>query len=138
VPRIAPPPPPATNTPVATATPTLPDAVITGVRYDRGQIKQGEGFQIIVRARNNSGVFQPDTVVLCTVKPSGGNNVETSGNVGSLNGFEERDVFLNFITVNSGGGNNVTVDCAIDVNNLVAEINDGNNFFSISTPLLAP
>ena len=127
--------PPATPTPVATATPTLPDATIIGVRYDRGEIRQGEQFQIIVRVRNNSGVFLPDTQLLCTVKPA---NVERSSNIGGMNAFEERDIFLSPVTLDSGGGSNITVDCAIDVNRLVAEIDDNNNFFGITTPLLAP
>lgn len=126
--------PPATPTPVATATPNLPDATIVGVRYDRGEIRQGEDFQIIVRARNNSGVFLPETTMLCTVKPQGR---EVSANVGGLNAFEERDVVMS-LRLDSGGGSNVTVDCAIDVNNFVQETNDANNYFSITTPLLAP
>lgn len=132
VPRIAP---PATPTPTFTPTPSLPDATITGVRYDRGEIRQGEAFRIIVRVRNNSGVFLPDTQVLCTVAPSG---VERSGFVGSLNPFEERDLTLPELTLTSGGGANVTVNCAVDVNRLVAETDDNNNFFNITTPLRAP
>lgn len=132
VPRVSP---PATPTPIATATPTLPDVTITGLRYDRGQIKQGEAFQVIVTVRNNSGVFMPDTQLLCTIKPM---NVETSANTGSLNAFEQRDVFMPARTLTTGGGGNVTVDCAVDVNRLVAEIDDNNNFFSITTQLGAP
>ncbi len=127
--------PPATPTPIATATPDLPDAAITGIRYDRGEIRQGEQFQIIVRVRNNSGVFLPDTQLLCTVKPM---NIERSTNVGGMNAFEERDIFLSPVTLDSGGGSNIVVDCAIDINRLVAEIDDNNNFFGITTPLRAP
>ncbi len=126
--------PPATPTPIASPTPNLPDASIVGVRYDRGEIKEGEEFQIIVRARNNSGVFLPDTTVLCTIKPQGR---EVSANVGGLNAFEERDVAMS-IRINRGGGSNITVDCAIDVNNLVAETNESNNYFGITTLLRAP
>jgi len=132
VPRVSP---PATPTPIATATPTLPDVTITGLRYDRGQIKQGEAFQVIATVRNNSGVFMPDSQLLCTIKPM---NVETSANTGSLNAFEQRDVYLPARTLTTGGGGNVTVDCAVDVNRLVAEIDDNNNYFSITTQLLAP
>jgi hypothetical protein len=132
VPRVSP---PATPTPIATPTPVLPDVTITGLRYDRGQIRQGEAFQIIVTVRNTSGVFMPDTQLLCTIKPM---NVETSANTGSLNAFEQRDVVMPARTLTTGGGGNVTVDCAVDVNRLVAEIDDNNNYFSITTPLLAP
>lgn len=132
VPRVAP---PATPTPIATSTPALPDATITGVRYDRGQIKQGEAFQIIVTVRNNSGVPMPDVPVLCTIAPMG---AETSMSVGALNAFEQRDVYMPARTLTTGGGGNVTVNCAVDVNRIVAEIDDNNNYFSITTPLLAP
>lgn len=127
--------PPATPTPTASPTPSLPDATLIGIRYDRGEVRQDEEFQVIVRVRNNSGVSLPDTQVLCTVKPQ---NVERSSSVGVMNAFEERDVFLNPLTLTTGGGSNITVDCAIDVNRLVAEIDDNNNFFSITTPLRAP
>jgi uncharacterized protein YgiM (DUF1202 family) len=132
VPRIAP---PATPTPPFTATPALPDAILTGIRYDRGEIRQGEAFRIIVRVRNNSGVPLPDNQVLCTVAPAG---VERSGFVGVLNPFEERDITLPELVLNSGGGANVTVNCAVDVNRVVAETDDNNNFFSITTALRAP
>jgi uncharacterized protein YgiM (DUF1202 family) len=129
VPRIAP---PATPTPTFTPTPSMPDITLTGVRYDRGEIKQGEGFRIIVRVRNNSGVSVPDNQVLCTVAPSGS---ERSAFVGTLNAFEERDVTLPELTLNSGGGANITVNCAVDVNRVVAETDENNNYFSITTPL---
>lgn len=132
VPRIAP---PATPTPTFTPTPSLPDVTLTGIRYDRGEIKQGEAFKIIVRVRNNSGIPLPDTQVLCTVAPSG---AERSGFVGALNPFEERELTLPELNLSSGGGANVTVNCAVDVNRLVAETDDNNNYFSITTPLRAP
>lgn len=132
VPRIAP---PATATPTFTPTPTTPDANLIGIRYDRGEIKQGEAFRIIVRVRNNSGAVLPDTQVLCSVAPGG---VERSGFVGALNPFEERDLTLPELTLNTGGGANITVNCAVDVNRLVAELDENNNFFSITTALRAP
>ncbi len=44
IPVMTPPQPTATPTPVATSTPTLPDATITNVRFDRTP-KQGEAFK---------------------------------------------------------------------------------------------
>lgn len=134
LPRIEPPPPPFTPTPLPSPTPDLPDAAILGIRYDRGEIRQGEAFQVIVRVRNNNAVTLPDVPVLCTFKPM---NQEVSALVGALGGFQEREIFMP-VTLNSGGGANVQVDCAVDVNNVVAETNVQNNFFSITTPLLAP
>jgi hypothetical protein len=127
--------PPATPTPIATPTPALPDAALIGIRYDRGEIRQGEQFQIIVRARNNSTITMPDTQILCTLRPV---NREVSANVGALAPFEERDIFMPPLTLDSGGGGNITVDCAIDVNRLIPELNEENNYFSITTPLRAP
>jgi subtilase family serine protease len=40
--------------------------------------------------------------------------------------------------LDTGGGNNVTLECGIDPNNIVQELNNNNNFFSITTPLGMP
>jgi uncharacterized protein YgiM (DUF1202 family) len=127
-------PPPITPTPTLTPTPPLPDIAFTGLRYDRGAIKQGEAFQIIASVTNLTGVFMPDVPLLCTFRPQ---NVEFSTNVGGLNGFESRDVVMT-ARLDTGGGNNVTLECGIDPNNIVQELNNNNNFFSITTPLGMP
>lgn len=127
-------PPPVTPTPTITPTPPLPDIAFTGLRYDRGMIKQGEAFQIIASVTNLTGVFMPDVPLLCTFRPQ---NVEFSASVGGLNGFESRDVIMT-AQLNSGGGANVTLECGIDPNNTVPELNNNNNFFNITTPLGMP
>lgn len=126
--------PPVTPTPTVTPTPPLPDVAFVGLRYDRGAIKQGEAFQIIASVTNLTGVFMPDVPLLCTFRPQ---NVEFSASVGGLNGFESRDVVIT-ARLDSGGGNNVTLECGIDPNNIVPELNKANNFFSITTPLGNP
>lgn len=127
-------PPPVTPTPTITPTPPLPDIAFVGLRYDRGMIKQGEAFQIIASVTNLTGVFMPDVPLLCTFRPQ---NVEFSANVGGLNGFESRDVVMT-ARLDSGGGANVTLECGIDPNNIVPELNNTNNFFNITTPLGMP
>jgi uncharacterized protein YgiM (DUF1202 family) len=117
--------PPATPTPVATATPTLPDAIITNVRFDR-DIRQGQNFQVIITVRNESGVPLPRTTVACNFTPM---NKFYSTNVEGLGAFSQVDVAIT-ARLDEGGGKDVTVNCAVDVNNEVAEINDNNNFFN--------
>lgn len=132
VPYVAPPP---TSTPVATATPTLPDLAIVGVRFDRGEIRQGENFQVIVRVRNHNGVTMPNTQLLCTVRPY--TDVRISANVGEVNGHDERDIVMP-LRLDSGGGTDIQFECGVDVNREIAETNDDNNYFNITTRLLAP
>jgi len=127
-------PPPITPTPTASPTPPLPDVAFVGLRYDRGTIRQGEAFQIIVSATNLTGVPMPDVPVLCTFRPMG---VEFSASLGQLNGFESRDIAIT-ARLDTGGGGNVTLECAIDPNGIVQELTRANNFFNITTPLLAP
>lgn len=125
--------PPATPTPTASPTPMLPDAAIIGLRTDR-EIKQGESFQIIVTVRNNNTVVMPDVPVLCSIRPQ---NLEVSASVGQLNGFEQREVALP-IRIDSGGGSDIQIQCAVDVNNIVAETDENNNFSNISVRLNNP
>lgn len=127
--------PPATPTPIATATPALPDLAIVGVRFDRGEIRQGENFQVIVRVRNHNGVTMPNTQLLCTVRPYA--DVRISANVGEVNGFDERDIVMP-LRLDSGGGTDIKFECGVDVNREIAETNDDNNYFNLNTRLLAP
>jgi uncharacterized protein YraI len=117
--------PPATPTPIATATPTLPDAIITNVRFDR-DITEGEAFQLIITVRNESGVPLPRTNVACNFTPM---NEFFSTNVEGLGAFSQVDVAIT-ARLDEGGGDDVTANCAVDVNNEVAEINNNNNFFN--------
>jgi uncharacterized protein YgiM (DUF1202 family) len=137
LPRVAPPPVPAslpTNTPAATAVPSgLPDALITNVRFDR-TIKQGEAFQFIVTVRNESDVTLPGVSVACNFTPQ---NQFFSGNVGDIAPRSQIDAAVT-ARLDSGGGANTTANCAVDVNNLVAESNETNNFFNLTSALAAP
>jgi hypothetical protein len=125
--------PPATPTPIASPTPVLPDITITNVRFDR-QIKQGESFQTIVTVRNNSGVFMPRFSVACNFTPM---NQFFSTFIDGLGGFSQVDVALT-VRLDEGGGKDITANCAVDLNNLVAEIDEGNNFFNLTAKLNEP
>lgn len=125
--------PPATPTPVATATPELPDATITNVRFDR-DITEGENFQTIVTLRNNSGVFLPRVSVACNFTPMGD---LFSTFVDGVSGFGQVDVAIT-VRLDEGGGDNVTANCAVDLNNEVAEVNEQNNFFNLTERLDNP
>ncbi len=133
IPVMNPPQPTATPTPVATATPNLPDAMITNVRFDRTP-KQGETFQTIVTVVNQSGVPLPGISVACNFTPM---NIFVNQFMISLMPFGQMDVSIP-VTLNTGGGGNVTANCAVDVNNLVAEISESNNFFNLTFTLAAP
>ena len=133
IPVMNPPQPTATPTPVATATPNLPDAMITNVRFDRTP-KQGETFQVIVTVVNQSGVPLPGVSVACNFTPM---NIFVNQFMISLMPFGQMDVPI-AVTLNTGGGGNVTANCAVDVNNLVAEISESNNFFNLTFTLAAP
>jgi uncharacterized protein YgiM (DUF1202 family) len=125
--------PPATPTPLATATPTLPDAIITNVRFDR-EIREGENFQLIVTVRNESGVPLPRTTVACNFTPM---NEFYSTNVEGLGAFSQVDVAMT-VRLDEGGGDDITANCAVDVNNEIAEINNNNNFFNRTERLRNP
>jgi hypothetical protein len=136
LPLFTPPPPPATPippTPTPPPAPTLPDGTITNVRFDRA-IRQGEAFQVIITVFNTTGVPMGPVVVACNFRPQ---NAFFSAQLGGLGGFTQQDVALT-ARLDSGGGAPTTADCAIDVNNLIPEVNEGNNFFSLTTTLLAP
>ncbi len=138
VPLVSPPPPPSnpqpTTAPGATSTPTggsgLPDAQITSVRFDRTLV-QGQPFQIFITVRNESAVALPGVAVACNFTPQ---NQFFSGFAGGLAAFSQVDVAIT-AQLDSGGGGNTTANCAVDVNNLVAESNEANNFFNITVAL---
>ncbi len=125
--------PPFTPTPPATATPTLPDAVIANVRFDR-DITEGEAFNVIVTVRNDTGVFLPRVSVACNFTPM---DEFFSTFVEGVGGFSQVDVSM-VARLDEGGGDDVTANCAVDVNNLVAEVNENNNFFNRTEELDNP
>ncbi len=135
VPSISPPPPP-TFTPSPTPTPTpqpLPDAVITSVRFDPAPV-QGQPFHAIVTVFNLSPSALPRVSVACNFTPQ---NVYISDYLNGLNGFQQQDLSLN-VQLNDGGGSDFTAHCAVDVNNLVTEISENNNFFNLTGSLANP
>ena len=125
--------PPATPTPVATATPQLPDLSITGVRFDR-DIKQGQNFQVIVTVRNLTGVVAPRFSVACNFTPQ---DEFFSTFIDGLGGNAQLDVSM-VARLDDGGGENTTANCAVDVNQLVAEVSDSNNFGNVTQNLDNP
>lgn len=136
VPPLNPPPPPtptATPTPLATATPTLPDATILSVRFDPAP-KQGESFGVYVTVLNWSSSALPRVSVACNFAPM---NAFFNQFLGGLAPFSQIDVLIP-ATLTSGGGASFTAQCAVDVNNLVPELNEANNFMSLSAVLGAP
>jgi hypothetical protein len=106
---------------------------VTNVRFDRA-IRQGEPFQVIVTVFNASSVPMGPVVIACNFRPQ---NAFFSLQLPGLGGFTQQDVALT-ARLDSGGGAPTTADCAIDVNNLIAEVNENNNFFSLTTTLLPP
>ncbi len=133
LPRIFPPPPPFTPIPPTATLAPLPDATITNVRFDRSLV-QGQPFQFIVTVFNASSQPLPEISVACNFTPQ---NQLFSTTLPSLAGNSQIDVAVT-AQLNSGGGANTTANCAVDVNNLVAELNESNNFFNLTAPLAAP
>ncbi|MBI1255929.1 MAG: hypothetical protein GC204_00520 [Chloroflexi bacterium] len=133
VPLVAPPMPTATPTPTATATPVnLPDATIANVRLDvSGTLHTNQAFNFIVTVTNNSPSYLPAVTVACNVTP---HNEFFSTTLGGLPPFGQTDVTIPAKLV-TGGGETVTANCAVDVNNLVSEANESNNYYSLSFPL---
>lgn len=134
LPRVSPPPVPATATPIPTATPSLPDLTIGNVRFDRN-IVQGQAFQTIVTVVNNSpvAITQPISVA-CNFRPM---STFVSSTLSGLGAFSQVDVAIT-TQLNTGGGGNITAECAVDVNNNIAETNEGNNFFNLTSVLATP
>ncbi len=141
LPQINPPPRPVTlptNIPAAGATATaapatgLPDAIITNLQYDR-TIIQGQPFQFFLTIRNESDVALPGVIGACNFTPQ---NQLFSGSIGGLGARSQVSLAVT-AQLDSGGGSNTTANCAVDVNNLVTESNEGNNFFNL-TSLLSP
>lgn len=133
IPFVDPPPIPATPTPVPPTAAPFPDATISNVRFDRA-IKQNESFQVIVTVYNNSAVSLPQVTVACNFTPM---NAFFSAPLGGLGPFSQIDVAI-VAQLTSGGGSNVTANCAVDVNNLVQETNEQNNYFNLTSFLAAP
>jgi len=136
VPLATPAPQVATSAPAATLTPTpggLPDATISNVRFDR-EIKQGQAFQIIVTVFNPSTIVLPGVSVACNFTPM---NTLFSATIGGLNPGAQIDVAIT-AQLDSGGGANVTANCAVDLNNAVAELNEENNYYNLTAFLQAP
>jgi uncharacterized protein YraI len=142
VPQITPPRPTATPTSIPTATPNpvstaippdtsaLPDASIANIRTQKTQtiLYQGVPFTIIVTVVNNSAVALPAVSVACNYTPM---NIFFSTTLSGLPPFGQTEVTIP-AQLDSGGLQTVTANCAVDVNNLVAESNESNNFSSLS------
>ena len=125
--------PPATPTPVATPTPELADLTITGVRFDR-DIEEGESFNVIVTVLNQTTISVPRFSVACNFTPQ---DEFFSTFVDSLAGSTQMDVSI-VVQLDEGGGDDTTANCAVDVNNLIPETREDNNFFNITTELDEP
>ncbi|MDX2160364.1 MAG: CARDB domain-containing protein [bacterium] len=138
LPLIAPPPPPVvqpTAVPTATAVPvsTQPDAALSNIRFDRS-LRQGEAFQIFVTVSNFGGAALNGAVIACNFTPQ---NQLFAATAGTVNPGTQIDVAIT-ARLDSGGGQNTTANCAADVNNLIAESNEGNNFASVTVALANP
>lgn len=127
VPAVSPPPVPVapTATPVPVA--QQPDAVLTNVRFDRDLV-MGQNFQIFATVRNDGGVTLPDTTVACNFTPV---NQIFSSPLGALAPGQQVDVVIT-ARLDAGGNSNVTANCAVDLNNLIAEVNENNNYFNLT------
>ncbi len=140
VPQVAPPPPPATPTPIASATPVasavptnLPDASIVKLHLDDAQdqgdfLYLGHPYHIFVTVANNSPFALPAVTLACNFSPI---NSFFSANLAGLPPFAQSEVAIPF-QLDTGANQTVTAQCAVDVNNLVAETDESNNFASLS------
>lgn len=133
LPRIAPPPVPFTPTPPPPTAAPLPDALIVGVRFDR-EIIQGQPFQVIVTVRNESSQAIGPVAVACNFTPQ---NQLFSAPLDGLGPFAQIDIAIT-AQLDSGGGANTTANCAVDLNNVAAELNEANNYFNLTGFLRAP
>lgn len=133
IPFVDPPPVPATPTPIPPTASPLPDMTITAVSFDR-PIKQGEAFQILITVFNTSTIGVGPFSVACNFTPQ---NSFFSSQVNALSGNTQITVAIT-AQLNSGGGANTTANCAVDVNNLVPEGNETNNFFNLTSVLAPP
>lgn len=132
LPLVAPPPVPtlaATAVP-PTAVASLPDAALTNVRFDR-ELHVNQPFQIFLTLVNTSPVALPPIAVACNFTPM---NQIFSVTTGGLAGNSQVDVAIT-AQLTSGGGANVTANCAADLNNLVAETNESNNYYNVTVML---
>lgn len=133
IPFVDPPPVPATATPIPPTASPLPDLTISSVRFDR-PIKEDENFQVFVTVFNNSANGVGPFSVACNFTPQ---NTFVSSQVNSLGGFTQIDVAIT-ARLETGGGANTTANCAVDVNNLIPEANETNNFFNLTSVLAPP
>ncbi|MFZ4827449.1 MAG: SH3 domain-containing protein [Phototrophicaceae bacterium] len=123
--------PPASPTPLATATPIptpaptlspFSDGIITGMSVDR-EIKQGESFQLFVTVQNVGGDVYRDNTLFCNIEPM---NAEASQVIGSLQPNEMR-TYTFTMSLASGAGTTVRIICATDFLQNIVEGNDTNN-----------
>ncbi len=124
---------PGQPTPTSPPASGLPDAVLADVRFDRPLVS-GQAFQIFLTVRNDGPVGMPSVPVACNFTPMG---AFFSTEVGALGPGERRDVAIT-ARLDFAGGINVTANCAVDVNNVVQESNEANNFFNVTTFLANP
>ncbi len=133
IPFVNPPPLPTPIPPTVTPTSSLPDAAITNVIFANPPV-QGSPFTTAVTVFNNSSVPLPETQVLCSFRVAGTIVSQATGYVPPLNPFTQIVVSVT-TTIGSGSGSPLIAECAVDVNNLIAELNENNNFFNITTTL---
>jgi hypothetical protein len=128
-------PPTLTPSPAPTITPTssLPDAALTNAIFTSPPV-QGSPFTIAVTVFNNSAVPLPETQVLCSFRVAGNIATQGSAYVPPLNPFTQIVVNIT-TTISSGSGSSLTAECAVDVNNIIQELNENNNFFNLTTTL---
>ena len=136
VPNVLPPASPtplATATPIPTPVPTLSpfaDGIITGMSVDR-EIKQGEAFQLFVTVQNVGGDVYRDNVLFCNVEPM---NAEMSQVVTPLQ-LNEMRTYTFTVNLASGAGTTVRIICATDFLQSIVEANDTNNTRRIDVPV---
>jgi uncharacterized protein YgiM (DUF1202 family) len=119
--------------PTATPAPSLPDAALTNIIFT-SQPVQGSPFTVAATVFNNSSVPLPETQVLCSFRVAGNIVAQASAYVPPLNPFTQIVVSIT-TTISSGSGSSLTAECAVDVNNVIQELNENNNFFNLTTTL---
>jgi hypothetical protein len=125
------PPPLPTLTPLPRPTATavsrpLPDASIIRVYFNHDP-SVNHRFDTTVTVYNNSPSRLHTVSVACNFTPM---NVFVSRNINGVDPFQQRDVTFRNVLLREGGGANFNAECAVDLNNLVAESNETNNYFT--------
>lgn len=121
--------PPPTPTLAATLTPTLPpnpDIVIDAVALDQPQPIPGRAFTATVTVRNAGGSAVGRFAIAATWSPG---DVYTATFVEGLAGGQSTQAYLT-ATVNGTGTFQIAI--VADLNNDVAELNEGNNSYNIT------